>query len=96
MKTLINDKKTNLDDAKLVAEYCNNREKDDDEFCMEELYLKDSGHYFLYGRGGAGTDWAELGGEGLKSLTAQQAQDWVTDHAGDKSHYTDLFEDAQE
>lgn len=99
MKRLITNKKYDIHDAKLVAEYNNGLESSNAESCIEELYLKKSGDYFLYGRGGALTQWSGTGGtsgEKIKSLTAKEAQAWIDLHSHDKYEYADLFGEAEE
>lgn len=87
------DKKYDIHAAKLVAEY-NNAES-----CIEELYLNESGEYFLYGRGGKVTRWSGvngMSGEGIKPITAKLAQEWIDLHSHDKYEYSDLFGEAEE
>jgi len=95
MKRLITNKKYDIHDATLVAEY-NNASLDNDESCYEELYLKKSGGYFLYGRGGVESQWAEVNGEGIKPLTVEEAKEWVKQHSNDQYEYADLWGEAEE
>ena len=95
MKRLITNKKYDIQDASLVAEY-NNGAIDSSELCFEELYLKKSGGYFLYGRGGIKSRWANVDGEGIKSLSLEEAKKWVKLHTNDKYEYADLWGEAEE
>ncbi len=95
MKRLINDKKYDIHNAKLVAEY-NNGTIDRSESCFEELYLKKSGGYFLYGRGGSKSQWADFNGEGIKSISLEEAKRWVNQHTNDQYEYADLWGEAEE
>jgi len=96
MKTLIANKKYAIDDASLVAEYNNGLDSSDAESCLEELYLKKAGGYFLYGRGGSNSRWANEKGEGIKPLTIEDAKAWVKKHANEHDKYADLWGDAEE
>lgn len=99
MKQLIENKKYDTNEARLVAEYNNCLDSSDEESYIEELYLTKSGDYFLYGRGASSTQWAGpngASGEGIKPLTAKQAQEWINQHSHDKQKYTDLFGEAEE
>jgi len=95
MKRLITNKKYATDDARLVAEY-NNGASDIAESCFEELYLKKSGGYFIYGRGGSKSRWADVKGEGIKALSVEEAQKWVKQHTNDQYEYADLWGEAEE
>ncbi len=94
MKRLITEKKHEVQDAGLVAEYNNGLDSSDPEAYFEELYLKKTGGYFLYGRGGTNSKWAN--GEGSKALSVEEAQAWVKKHANDKNYYADLWGEAEE
>jgi hypothetical protein len=99
MKRLITNKKHDIHDARLVAEYNNGLDSSHAESCVEELYLNKSGEYFLYGRGGKLTRWSGvdgMGGEGIKPLIAKEAQEWIDLHSHDKYEYADLFGEAEE
>jgi hypothetical protein len=96
MKRLITNKKYDIQDARLFAEYNNGLDSSDDESYFEELYLKKAGGYFLYGRGGVNSKWANVKGEGTKILTVEEAQAWVKKHADEKNNYADLWGEAEE
>ncbi len=97
MKRLITNKKYDIQDARLVAEYNNGLDSSDAKSYFEELYLKKSGGYFLYGRGGALSKWGNVNnGEGTKTLTVEDAKAWVKQHTNDHNHYADLWGEAEE
>jgi hypothetical protein len=96
MKRLIANKKYDIQDARLVAEYNNGLDSSDDESYFEELYLKKGGGYFLYGRGGVNSKWANANGEGTKILTVEEAKAWVKEHVNEKNNYADLWGEAEE
>ncbi len=99
MKRLITHKQYDIQDAKLVAEYNNGLEANNTDSCIEELYLKKSGEYFLYGRGGTTTQWSDSnhqGCEGIRPLTTDEAKKWIDLHAHDRYEYADLFGEAEE
>lgn len=96
MKRLINNKKYDIHEAHLVAEYNNGLDSREDESCFEELYLKKRGGYFLYGRGGVKSRWADLNGEGVKMLSVKEAQDWIDKYSNGPYEYADLWGEAEE
>ena len=99
MKRLITNKKYDIHEANLVAEFNNGLDSTAAEFCIEELYLKKSGEYFLYGRGGVNTRWSDSNeekGERIKNLSTEEAQEWINLHSHDHHYYADLFGEAQE
>ena len=96
MKRLINNKKYDIHAANLVAECNNGLDSSKDESCFEELYLKKSGGYFLYGRGGVKSRWADVNGEGIKMLSVEEAQDWIDKYSNGLYEYADLWGEAEE
>ena len=79
--------------------YSNRR---DFNFWQETLYRKRTGEYFLHGEGGASSKYAEkcgqnewCGGEEIKPLTLEQAQDWAEKNlSADK--YEEIFGSVEE
>ncbi len=99
MKRLITDKKYDINDAKLVAEYNRGLESIATESCIEELYLNKSGEYFLYRRSDAMTGESNSSKERVEvisPLTTQEARDWIDLHCHDHQHYADVFGEAEE
>lgn len=53
MKKIIDGRMYNTETAKVIAYNSNNLPKSELEYCMETLYRKRNGEYFLHGDGGA-------------------------------------------
>lgn len=86
MRRIINGKMYNTATATLVGEH-QYLEPHDWFYENEELYLKKTGEWFLFGEGGSKSKYAErcgsnnwCGGEVIKPLTAQQAKKWLEDN----------------
>lgn len=86
MKKIINGKLYDTDKARYLGgdSYSNSR---DFHHWTEELYVKRTGEYFLYGEGGPMTKYAEStgqntwsGGEKIIPLTLQNAMKWAEEH----------------
>ena len=83
MVKIINGKKYNTETAELIANYCNELSYSDFRRVDESLYKKKTGEFFLYGKGGALTRYAERNGDGSCSagekiipLTIEDAMEW--------------------
>lgn len=85
MRKVISRKLYDTDTAKLIGAY---REPEygrtDFHFFEEFLYLKKTGEYFLYGKGGPASKYATpagqnawMGGEKITPLTYDQAREWA-------------------
>lgn len=83
MKKIINGKLYNTDTAELIGELNNGRSYTDLGYCEDALYRKKTGEFFLHGKGGAMTRYAEwvgdcrTGGEIIIPLTIIQAMKWT-------------------
>lgn len=86
MKKIIKGKVYDTDTAKLLAEdsYSNTSQFD---YWLEELYLKKTGEYFLYGEGGGLSPYAEYygnnsfgRGEKITPFTEEEAKAWAEKH----------------
>lgn len=84
MKKIIDGKTYNTETAKKIAEWDNGLSYNDFDYRSEELYRKRTGEYFLYGSGGARTEWGTVmddgwlaGGSNIVPLTQEEAQDWL-------------------
>jgi hypothetical protein len=86
MKRIINGKMYNTATATLVGEhqYLNFNDVD---YESEELYLKKTGEWFLYGEGGPFSKYGEqcgsnnwCDGEVIKPLTKEAARKWLENH----------------
>ena len=102
MKKIINYKMYNTETATMVASYINGYGFSDFHYIGEELYRKKTGEYFLYGRGGAMTKYAEYCGANSWSgscaifpLIEADAQAWVMEHC-DADTYISLFWEVEE
>ena len=81
MKKIINGKKYDTETAKLLATSTRGNGFD---YCREELYRKRTGEFFIFGEGGAYTEYAshpELNcwgpGEKFIPLTEEKARKWA-------------------
>ena len=91
MKQIINGKRYDTNTAVLLCEEGAGLGRNDFKFWEEELYLKRTGEYFLYGKGGAMSSWATTYsdgtrgyGDGIRPLTESEARQWVERHANDE------------
>lgn len=104
MNKIINGKRYNTETAELIASADNGYGKNDFEYTYEELYKKRTGEYFLYGKGGGLTSYAErvpggggalMGGEKIIPLTREEAAQWAENHM-DADDYEKEFEVKEE
>ena len=102
MKKIIYRKMYNTETATMVASYTNGYGCGDFHYICEELYRKKTGEYFLYGRGGAMTKYAEYCGANSWSgscaifpLIEADAQAWVMEHC-DADTYIEIFGEVEE
>lgn len=102
MKAIINGRKYDTDTAKKIASYWNGHSCRD--FCnvTEELYIKRTGEYFLYGYGGPMSKYAHAvgdnswsGGEKITPLTEAEARVWAETHI-DVDEYEEIFGEVEE
>lgn len=100
MKKIINGKKYDTDTAKMVLSWGNNHTGF--TYCHEELYLKKTGEFFLYGSGGPMSKYAQScgdnctsGGSEIIPLTEKKARLWVEEH-GDADDYEEIFGEVEE
>lgn len=98
MKKIINNKLYNTDTANSLIYWYNDLPSNDGYYYAEELYIKKTGEYFLYGEGGALSPYGSYDCEGRCSypdwdiipLTDAKAKKWAVDHcSADK--YMELF-----
>ena len=101
MKKIINGRMYNTDTAELMGEWYNGLSRTDFWYCEEKLYLKKTGEYFLYGRGGARSRWSEwvcncVGeGEGIIPLTITMAKEWAECNLS-ADEYEEIFGEVEE
>lgn len=103
-KEIIKGKKYDTTTAKLVAVWDNNVSTSDFSHVSEELYLKKTGEYFLYGCGGAMTKYAEYiegagggygGGYKIIPLSVDAAKEWAERHLT-ADEYEEIFGEVEE
>ena len=102
MKKVINNRLYNTETATCVGTFDNGYEDNDFKAVTEQLYRKKTGEFFLYGWGGAMTNYAERcgsnswgSGEAINPLSIEQAKEWAEEHlSGDK--YIEIFGEVQE
>lgn len=96
MKKIINGKKYDTDTAKCVGDWTNGYGGNDFHYVSESLYRKKTGEFFLYGEGGAMTQYAEsdgdayCGGAEIIPLTEKRAKEWAEKHL-DCDDYESIF-----
>lgn len=97
MKKIINGKLYDTDTAKRVGQWDNNRSYRDFSHVEEELYRKRTGEFFLHGKGGPMSKYAEScgdntwsGGEELIPLSAGKAREWAEKHLS-ADEYAEIF-----
>ena len=85
MKKYINSKVYNTDTATLVGEWSNGSR--DFNWCEELLYRKKTGEYFMHGKGGPMSRYAEQieqnswgNSEALTPLSYENARKWAEEH----------------
>lgn len=96
MKKRINTLSYNTETAKKLGDWYNNFAPNEFEYCHEALYKKRTGQYFLYGEGGAmsnyrkpvyGSSNAWQGGEDIIPLTREEAQKWYEKASNDDEEF---------
>lgn len=101
MKKIINGKKYDTDTAKYVAGDSSTYPANDFHYWDEELYRKKTGEYFLYGKGGPMTSYAESSGSGwtwgsdIIPYTESEARKWAERHCT-VDEYEEIFGEVEE
>lgn len=87
MKKIINGKKYDTSTAELIGSYSNDLSYSDFSYYCEELYKKRTGEFFLYGKGGAMTEYARscgqnswCGGEEIIPFSEKEAKRWAEEY----------------
>ena len=96
MNKIISGKRYNTETAELIDSY--SKFSGSFEYIHEELYRKRTGEFFLYGKGGPRSKYAERveqntwqGGEDITPLNEDEAKAWLEEHS-DAEHYEQCFE----
>ncbi len=86
MKKVINGKLYDTETAKMLGSYSQGNERNF-EHIKETLYRKKGGDYFIYGEGGACTDYAVevddsywQAGEDIRTLSEESARRWAEEN----------------
>lgn len=101
MRKIINGKKYDTETAELLATTDNGYLSSDFKYCSEELYLKKTGEFFLYGVGGPLSKYAEPYGNGWSGAsiiipyTEEEAKVWAVENMS-VSGYEKLFGEVEE
>lgn len=102
MKKIINGRKYDTETAKEMAWDEYNGSCSDFQWWQETLYQKRTGEFFLFGRGGAMSKYAEScgqnswsGGSDILPLTLDEAKEWVEEHV-DADTYEKIFGEVEE
>lgn len=98
MKRIINGKRYDTDTATHIAKYESDHGVGDFHYYREDLYLKKTGEFFLWGEGGGLSPYAAAYpgggwqyGEKIVPLTLDEAKSWV-EKIEDPDLYEELFE----
>jgi hypothetical protein len=103
MKAIIEGKRYDTEKATLVTTWSNGYNPGDFHRCDEEIYRTEKGAWFIYGKGGALSGWAErhgsgtCGGSGIRPLEADEARAWLEEKgetAALEKHFGSEVEDA--
>jgi len=103
MKAIIDGKRYNTETATEVAEYWNGLGGGDFGRYEESLYKTAKGAWFLAGKGGPMSPYAQSvgngqsGGEGIRPITADEAREWLekkNEIDALDEHFADHIEDA--
>ena len=101
MKKIINGKMYNTETAKYLAAWWNGLGCNDFGYVYEDLYKKKTGEFFLHGRGGANSKYAERygrcfsDGEAITPLTEEEAREWAEKKL-EVEEYIEIFGEPEE
>lgn len=102
MNKIIRGKRYNTETAQLIGTYEANEPIDSDSWFREELYQKRTGEFFMFGQGGADTQYCIFSKDGkckagqtLEPLDTAEAEVWCEEHlTGDE--YEAIFGEVEE
>lgn len=101
MKKVIRGKLYDTETAQLIGGHVKGVRWSSSNQIDEKLYLKSTGEFFLAGKGGGQTKYAEAvenikyNGEGIVPLTEEEAREWVELYL-DADKYIELFGEPEE
>ena len=102
MKKIINGKMYNTETAELLDVYWNGLSRSDFRFVEEYLYLKKTGEYFLYCRGGGMTPYAShcgnvkrYGEKIIPFVNEEAARNWAEINC-EAEKYIEIFGEPEE
>ena len=101
MKKIINGRMYNTETATELGNFWNGLSASDFRYLSETLYRKKNGEFFLYGEGGAMTEYSQPdgdmtgGGEKIIPLTEEQAKHWAEEKL-DADTYIEIFGEPEE
>ena len=102
MKRIINGKMYNTETANRIAAYDNGCPHNDFNYYREELYLKRTGEFFLYGEGGPATIYCNVYDDGCTGfgwdiipLELHEAKSWCERHLS-ADRYVEIFGEVEE
>ena len=101
IKKIINGKMYNTETATELGEFWNGLSTNDFRNLSETLYRKKSGEFFLYGQGGAMTEYSRpvgnmtCGGEKIIPFTEEQAKRWAEERLN-ANEYIEIFGEPEE
>ena len=101
MKKIIDGKMYNTETATELGEFWNGLSTNDFSNLSETLYRKKNGEFFLYGQGGAMTEYSQPvgdmagGGEKIIPFTKEQARNWAEERLG-TDEYIKIFGEPEE
>jgi hypothetical protein len=88
MRKIINGIAYDTEKAQLIHDWDNGRGSRDFSACNEMLYKTKAGRWFLHGRGGPNSRWAEdegnnarTGGQDIVPMTEEAAKSWLEEHS---------------
>lgn len=88
MKKIINGKRYDTNTARLIDYTGNGLPDNDFNYWQEKLYLKKTGEFFIYGEGGARTQYAKFdtsgwsrGGSSIIPISTDHAKKWVEENS---------------
>ena len=102
MRRVINNKKYDTDKATVIGSWDDGMPGDFDYIC-ETLYKKRTGEYFVHGRGGARSRYAEEredgwfgGGQSIMPLTVESAKKWAQENLKCEEYEAEFGEVAED